>query len=137
MGVNTPARTVLLTGGGSKFDGTRQRLMLPTEYTQMAGRARWGSRLTGSFSSIAMLKVFCRDARGLFARGLTCSKWVGTNGSKSVRLSFEKGHSEAGWRAGAGRGAPASALDEALARSSRQLPRATVGWVGGERGREK
>ena len=39
MGVNTPARTVLLTGGGSKFDGTRQRLMQPTEYTQMAGRA--------------------------------------------------------------------------------------------------
>lgn len=38
MGLNLPARTVLFTAT-SKFDGRTLRLVRPTEYTQMAGRA--------------------------------------------------------------------------------------------------
>ena len=63
MGVNTPARTVLLTGGSSKFDGTRQRLMLPTEYTQMAGRA--GRRGKDAFGACVLLAhEWCSAASG-------------------------------------------------------------------------
>ena len=38
MGLNLPARTVVFSGP-HKFDGEGLRLMRPTEYTQMAGRA--------------------------------------------------------------------------------------------------
>ena len=38
MGLNLPARTAIFTGA-TKFDGIEQRLLDPTEYTQMSGRA--------------------------------------------------------------------------------------------------
>ena len=38
MGLNLPARTVLFASP-TKWDGHRHRLLLPTEYTQMSGRA--------------------------------------------------------------------------------------------------
>ena len=38
MGLNLPARTVVFSAA-QKFDGTGLRLLKPTEYTQMAGRA--------------------------------------------------------------------------------------------------
>ncbi|GMT22251.1 hypothetical protein PFISCL1PPCAC_13548, partial [Pristionchus fissidentatus] len=48
MGVNMPARTVVFDSL-SKHDGTKQRLLLPGEYIQMAGRAgRRGLDSTGT-----------------------------------------------------------------------------------------
>ena len=38
MGLNLPARTVVFSAA-HKFDGRARRLLKPTEYTQMAGRA--------------------------------------------------------------------------------------------------
>nr|XP_027202164.1 uncharacterized helicase C17H9.02-like [Dermatophagoides pteronyssinus] len=38
MGINMPARSVIFTGL-QKFDGERQRMITPGEYTQMSGRA--------------------------------------------------------------------------------------------------
>lgn len=38
MGVNMPARTVVFNSI-KKFDGNQLRLLLPSEYIQMAGRA--------------------------------------------------------------------------------------------------
>eukprot|EP00933_Yihiella_yeosuensis_P029560 TRINITY_DN2317_c2_g1_i1.p1 TRINITY_DN2317_c2_g1~~TRINITY_DN2317_c2_g1_i1.p1 ORF type:complete len:1128 (-),score=268.79 TRINITY_DN2317_c2_g1_i1:37-2925(-) len=38
MGVNMPARSVIFTAW-TKHDGTQRRVLLPSEYTQMAGRA--------------------------------------------------------------------------------------------------
>ena len=38
MGLNLPARTVVFASA-TKWDGSSQRTLHPTEYTQMAGRA--------------------------------------------------------------------------------------------------
>ena len=89
------------------------------------------------FSRIAFAIIFSGFCRGLFARKVTCSKWAGPKSTKSVRSRGETGHSEGAWRAGAGRGVAHSALVEKTARLMRQLPRATVGWIGGARAREK
>ena len=47
------------------------------------------------------------------------------------------GHSEAAWRAGAGRGVAHSALVEKTARLMSSFTAATVGWFGGAWAREK
>lgn len=53
MGVNMPARTVLFSSL-TKHDGLQRRLLLPTEYTQMAGRAgRRGIDSTGTVIILA------------------------------------------------------------------------------------
>ncbi|GAB5366303.1 hypothetical protein AAMO2058_001132300, partial [Amorphochlora amoebiformis] len=55
MGVNMPTRTVVFNGT-RKHDGTQFRDLLPSEYTQMAGRA--GRRGLDSFGVVV---VFCRN----------------------------------------------------------------------------
>jgi len=55
MGVNMPTRTVVFNGR-RKHDGTQFRDLLPSEYTQMAGRA--GRRGLDSFGVVIL---FCRN----------------------------------------------------------------------------
>jgi len=55
MGVNMPTRTVVFNGT-RKHDGTKFRDLLPSEYTQMAGRA--GRRGLDSFGVVVL---FCRN----------------------------------------------------------------------------
>eukprot|EP00966_Prymnesium_polylepis_P009610 221806-Prymnesium_polylepis.1 len=68
MGLNLPARTVIFTAV-HKFDGQALRLMRPTEYTQMAGRAgRRGLDTEGH--SIVLLSHWmeAREAQELLSR---------------------------------------------------------------------
>ena len=68
MGLNLPARTVLFASP-TKWDGQRHRLLLPTEYTQMSGRAgRRGRDTQGHAVLLVSHWVAAAEAEELLSR---------------------------------------------------------------------
>ena len=68
MGLNLPARTVLFASP-TKWDGQRHRLLLPTEYTQMSGRAgRRGRDAQGHAVLLVSHWVAAAEAEELLSR---------------------------------------------------------------------
>lgn len=58
VGINMPTKTVIFTDV-SKYDGNNTRMLLPHEYTQMAGRA--GRRGTDKIGHVIQLSNLCRN----------------------------------------------------------------------------